>query len=253
MSSKNYHEGHRNRVRNKFLTQNIDNMPQHEVLEPLLFLTIPRGDTNLISHKLLEKFGSLSSVLGAPINQLMEVEGVGEQTAFWLHTLPDFFRYYRTDKYDISKPFDINIACSFLMDFYTNRHYESVVLMLLDSKQKLLYRGVINEGAIDSVKINNKKIIKIASSIDGARYAIISHNHPSGIAYPSDEDILSSYSIRDCLKTIQIEMVDHIVVSDGESVSMRFSAKILGAENLFDYGKETEFEDGRDNNIKKED
>ena len=88
------HEGHRKRLRDKFLSCGVDNFQDHEVLELLLFYAIPRKNTNVIAHRLLEKFGSLDAVFDSPLSLLKSVEGVGESTAIFIKTISDITRIY---------------------------------------------------------------------------------------------------------------------------------------------------------------
>ena len=99
------HEGHRKRLRENFLKNGLDNFQSHNVLEMLLFYTIPRSDTNETAHRLIDRFGSLSAVLEAPVEELMKVKGVGERTATFLHLIPEITRVYLKDKQENVKNF----------------------------------------------------------------------------------------------------------------------------------------------------
>ena len=90
----NEHSGHRDRLRERYLTEGLDNFPPHNVLELLLFYSVPRRDTNVLAHRLIEQFGSLVGVLNAAPEQLAQVEGIGMNAALHLHLVADIARRY---------------------------------------------------------------------------------------------------------------------------------------------------------------
>ena len=96
-TDKNLHDGHRERMREKFIADNGKLFP-HEVIEIILYGANKRKDTNAIAHALIDKFGSLSAVFDAPVEELMKVDGVGKQNAVLIKTYPAVFRYYQADK-----------------------------------------------------------------------------------------------------------------------------------------------------------
>ena len=93
------HGGHRERVRKRFISEDLDNFSPHNVLELLLFYAIPQKDTNEIAHRLLNTFGSLSGVFDAPIEELKNVNGIGENAAVFIKLLPSACRRYMDDKF----------------------------------------------------------------------------------------------------------------------------------------------------------
>lgn len=94
MSEKNIHGGHRKRLRERAMAEGLDSFNPHQVLELLLFYALPRQDTSEIAHRLINKFGSVSAVLGAPTSELTEVQGVGKKVAEWLHNVEDVVNTY---------------------------------------------------------------------------------------------------------------------------------------------------------------
>ncbi len=218
--SDNPHSGHRDRLRKKFLANSFDNMEPHEALELMLYYAIPRKDTNPIAHKLLNDFGSLSAVLDAPIDKLKE-SGISENCAIYLKLLPQICRLYMEDKHNNKdKIIDIDNVGEKIKHKFLGRNYEAVVLMLLDTKLKEVYCGVINKGSVSACEVYVRKIIELAVMYN-ARYAVLAHNHPSGLALPSNDDIITTQKVYNALKLIDVSLVDHIIVADDDYVLLR--------------------------------
>ena len=218
--SDNLHSGHRDRLRKKFLDNGFDGMEPHEALELMLFYAIPRKDTNPIAHKLLIDFGSLSAVLDAPIDKLKE-SGLSENCAIYLNMLPHICRMYMDDRHNNKeKIIDIDNVGEKVKHKFLGRNYEAVVLLLLDTKLKEVYCGVINKGSVSASEIYIRKVIELAVAYN-ARYAVLAHNHPSGLALPSNDDIATTQRVYNALKLINVSLVDHIIVADDDYVSLR--------------------------------
>ena len=162
-AARSVHSGHRERVKNKFLVEGLDHFEPHEVLELLLYFGIPLKDTNPIGHMLLQKFGSLSGVFDAPYEELVQVEGVGKSAATLIKLIPEICRRYQENlNGDKNRIFDYDEAGKFLINKFIGRTNETVILMLLDSKSRMIYCGVVNEGTVITANIYVKKIVKIA-------------------------------------------------------------------------------------------
>lgn len=214
------HSDHRKRVRNKFMKYGIDAFEPHEVLEFLLFWAIPRKDTNILAHKLINKFGSIAAVLDAPYNSLLEIDGIGESTAIFLKLLPSIARVYEEEKFLIkSKIPSMEECCHKLVLKFIGRNEEAVALMLFDSKGKIVFEGIINKGSVNAVEIYSRRIVELISSYF-ATSLILAHNHPSGVAIPSKEDIRSTDKLARILESMHVKFLDHIIVADDDYVSM---------------------------------
>lgn len=215
----NVHSGHRKRLKAKFLKNQLDEFEQHEALELLLYYAVPRKDTNQLSHKLLDRFGSISAVLDAPIDSLIET-GLTQNSALLLKLTPQISRLYLEDKHNnADKTVEFDTVGSKLLKKFIGRDYEAVVLLLMDAKQKEVFCGVISKGSVSACDLYIRKIIEHAVLYNSS-YAIIAHNHPSGIALPSGEDIIATKLVFDTLELINVRLLDHIVVADNDYVSM---------------------------------
>lgn len=214
------HDGHRNRLKQKYKKNGFDSFEKHELLEFLLFYSISRKDTNELGHLLIDKFGSFSAVLDAPVDAIKEIDGIGEHSATLIKLIPQLCRCYMQDKDEHqNKVINIHNVPNIFINKFIGRQNEAVMLMLLDSKCKIQFCGVINEGSVNSVDIYVRKVVELAISYN-ASMAILAHNHPSGIAFPSKNDINTTINIKKALEIVEVRLVDHIIVADNDAVSM---------------------------------
>ena len=124
------HDGHRQRLRERFMAEGLDNFTQEQVLELLLFYGIPRIDTNEIAHDLIAHFGSLSQVLDAPVKELMKVPGIGESAAVLLHLISETSRYYQINRMMHEKVLNTMEKCAqYLIPHFVGRRNETVFLL----------------------------------------------------------------------------------------------------------------------------
>lgn len=231
---KNVHEGHRERMRNKYVNKGIEVFEQHEILEMLLFYAIPRKNTNDIAHRLLEACGSLSAVFDAPIDILMQ-QGLSYNAAVLLHMIPDLSRAYQSDKFDNEEKIitDENIGKK-MVHLFAGKNEECVYAFFLDSKGKEKYSGIISKGDASSAPMFSKDIVSIAARCKAVT-VIIAHNHPSGVAFPSRADLEATADIADALDTIGVHLADHIIVADRDYISLSSTPPF---SRMFDYDSE---------------
>ena len=225
MSEHNVHRQHRERVKNRFLAEGMDHMPPHNALELLLFYAIPQGDVNGLAHRLIERFGSYSAVIDAPYEQLLEVDGIGPHAATLLKLLPASARYYAADKCRDITLDTTEKALHYFIDLYLGIGDEQVYLTCLDGKSKVISSALLHRGSINSVAISMRKLAQTALN-SGAVGVIIAHNHPGGVALPSQEDLITTGKILQLLAQLGITLVDHIVVADNDAVSLAQSGSI---------------------------
>ncbi len=214
------HEGHRKRMREKFLKEGLEGLQDHEKMEMILYTCISRKNTNEIGHALINTFGSFSAVFDAPLEELMKVKGIGESSAIFIKMIPQICRCYLDDKTDVTKSAltDEKIGQIFLSKFIGLMN-ENVMLLLMDKKQKFLYCGKVSEGSVNASEIYIRKIVELAMRYNASK-AVIAHNHPSGIALPSREDLLATQATYKSLKLVGVKLIDHIIVADNDYVSL---------------------------------
>lgn len=214
------HDGHRQRMKERFRNEGLDHFSDIQVLELLLFYCIPRKDTNPIAHALLERFGSLSQVLDAPIGELAKVPGMGESAATFLSLTTAVGRYYQVDRaMNVEILTSIEQCGRYLVPFFYGRRNETVFLLCLDAKCKVLCCKEIGEGSVNSAGVPIRRIVETALGVN-ATTVILAHNHPSGIAVPSGEDVVATHRVAAALRTVDIVLADHIVVAEEDFVSM---------------------------------
>ena len=216
----NFHEGHRQRLKKRFMEHGLDSFDDHHVLEILLFFSVPRRDTNQLAHQLINYFGSLENVFEAPADELSKVPGIGEASITLLKLIPEVSRRYIIDKskrdlfLDSSKK-----AGDYLVPRYMYERDEVVYIICLDSKSKVLCCKELFRGIPNSTEISIRKIAELALAKNATR-VILSHNHTSGIALPSIEDELTTKRVKSALNAMGIILADHIIVADDDFVSM---------------------------------
>ena len=214
------HDGHRERMKKRFLEEGLDSFTQIQALELLLFYCIPQKDTNPLAHALLDRFGSLSQVLEAPVEELRKVPGVGAHTAIFLHLITEAGRFYLVNRSSQEKILPSLESCAeYMLPFFFGRKVETVFLLCLDAKCKVLCCKEIGEGSVNAAGISVRRVVETALNA-GASTVVLAHNHPSGLALPSAEDIQTTRRVALALSAVEIHLADHIVVADGDYVSM---------------------------------
>lgn len=227
------HDGHRGRVKERFLKEGIMGMQEHEILEFLLFYCIPRRDTNVIAHNLINRFGNLAKVLDAPIRELKKVEGMGENAAIFLRLVKELIGSYHVSRSKESLILTSYEECAeYLKPFFYGLQTETVMLLSLDAKCMVLDCRVIGEGSVTSAGVPIRKIVDTALSTNAVS-VVLAHNHPGGLAIPSQEDRAVTNRVALALQYVDIVLTDHIVVCENESISMSLS-KMYDRNNLTD-------------------
>lgn len=214
------HDGHRERIKKRFLEQGLDGFDDHNVLELLLFYALPRQDTNPLAHALLDYFGSLDAVLEAPREELLKVDGIGENAATLLKIIPAVSRRYEMAKNTFDNILDsTQKAGSCLAARYLYERDEVVYVICLDAKRRVLCCRDLFRGDVNSADVSIRKIVELALA-KNASAIILSHNHTSGIALPSREDEVTTRRIKAALESMNIALLDHIIVAGDDYVSM---------------------------------
>ena len=218
------HDGHRQRVKNRFKKEGLDHFEPHEVLELLLFYCVPRKNTNDIAHALLKRFGTVRGVLNASEAELKKIPDVGDNVAVFLKLLKQLHRYYEVSSVPDIPLNTIEDCGRYLIPRFYGRNNETVFLLCLDAKCKVLDCCLVGEGNVNSAAVPIRRIVEM--SLDSnATSVVLAHNHPSGLALPSEEDILTTKRLATALSAVEIELTDHIVVADDDFVSMRLSGQ----------------------------
>ncbi len=219
--AKAVHDGHRQRLKARFLAEGIDSFQPHEILELILFYGVPRVDTNEIAHHLIERFGSLAEVMDAPYEELLQVKGVTESAAALLKLLPQAARIYLTERHGGQ---EILNTPAKLGEYFVNRFVgetsELVYLLCLDSSLNAISCTKITEGGVSGATVAIREIVSLALRHNSA-WVVLAHNHPRGLAAPSNEDVIATRTIKKALAYLGVTLVDHIIVSGKEYCSIQ--------------------------------
>ncbi|HJO92849.1 MAG TPA: DNA repair protein RadC [Victivallales bacterium] len=211
--------GHRQRLRERFIVGGYKAFQQYELLELLLTYSIQRRDVKPVAKILVQKFGSISKVFDAEYNELKNITGIGDSSAILINLFKGLSIEYHVDKVkemkQLSSPGNVY---SFLDSLISGSRDEKFVSLYLNTKNKLIDYEISSEGVADHAVVYPRKIIRKALELN-ATSLIIAHNHPSGEIAPSKEDISLTESIKSVCSTMDISLVDHLIIGDGSYYS----------------------------------
>ena len=215
----NVHEGHRERLRRSFLENGAQSITDIQALELLLFYALPRRDTNVTAHLLLQRFGSLDGVFAASAEDLCEVEGVGEYAAALLLLVPELMKKARISKArELRQIRNSEDAGQYLLPFFMNEQDEVAYLLCLDNKRAVICCAEMGRGVVNSVDTSVRRMVEKALKVKAVS-VILAHNHPNGIAMPSREDDIFTRTLFNAMETVGIHLEDHIIVADEDYIS----------------------------------
>ncbi len=226
------HDGHRERLKERFRSEGLDGFTEVQVLELLLFYCVPRKDTNEIAHALLERFGTLAQVLDANPADLEKVPGMGGSSALFLKLLSAAGRRYQISRTESATILRTVEQCgAYLQPRFFGRKHEAVFLLCMDAKCKVLTCKQVGEGSVNSAGVPIRRIVETALS-DNATMVVLAHNHPSGLALPSADDVQTTKRLAVALDAVEITLIDHLVFSDDDYVSMAQSGYFKAGESM---------------------
>jgi len=239
-NEKNFKTGHRKRLRERYIKNGIDSLAEHEILEFLLFHSIPRVDTKPLAYRLLETYGSVSNVISASFDSLRDF-GLSEISAAHICAIKDLYNWMRRNEYKGKTMTDyLEIGRIFAEELgYDNT--ERLVAMLLDASDRFIALETVSQGSFRSAKANMRELNSLCVNRNAAK-VIIAHNHPSGDIRPSAEDHAVNAGIESFLSQIDVELVEHYIVAGGTFMGMKRFEKDMraGREEAFknNYGIE---------------
>lgn len=206
---------HRQRVRDDFLLHGIENYEPHRVLELLLFYAIARKDTKPIAYRLVKQFGTVNNVFDAPIEQLVEIEGISTNTAIFLKLMAEVSKRYYVDSVKTSKRlFNKKDLFEYLRAFFIGEPAECVYLLTLDTNRRPISCKKIAQGISSTeTSVYVAQVIREAAGSPHSNF-VLAHNHPDGEQLiPSGEDELFTKQLSRALGSIDKKLCDHIIVS----------------------------------------
>ena len=214
------HDGHRQRMRERFQKTGLEKFDKHEVLEVLLYNCVPRKNTNELAHRLIDRFKTVNHVLQASPEELRSIEGIGENIVMYFALLNQLIRYVEVERStDVNVLQDTNTYIDYIKGFFSGVTNERVYLLCLDAKRMVLGHHLISEGSVTSASIPTRTIMEKALA-SHAVYVILAHNHPGGFAIPSTEDEEVTKYLEMLFKSVGIILLDHVIVSDCDYISL---------------------------------
>lgn len=221
MTSKNFVSGHRQRMRQKLIDKGSRALTDEEWLEMLLFHSMPRRDVKPQVKMLMRRFKTLGALTTAPIEQITEIQGIGERSALLIKLLESIsHRIAKTEAYE--KPILSNWEAvqHYCITELVHAKIERLIAICLDNQNKIISDEVLFEGTIDRTVIFPREIVKLAL-YHGASAVILVHNHPSGDPRPSAADIEMTAHIKKSLELVDITLHDHLIVAGTKCISLR--------------------------------
>jgi DNA repair protein RadC len=213
--------GHRQRLRERFLTAGPDALSDYELLEMVLFTAQPRRDMKPLAKALLKKFGSFAEAIHAPEPLLREIDGIGEATITQLRLIAAaanrIAKGELKQRHALSSWDDVITYCRTSMAFAEKEQFR---LLFLDKRNQLIADEVQQTGTVDHTPVYPREVIKRALELS-ATAIILVHNHPSGDPTPSQADIRMTKAIVDIAKPLGIVVHDHIIVGKNGHTSLK--------------------------------
>lgn len=216
------HRGHRERLRERFEKGGFHGFHDYEVLELLLTFIFRQGDVKPLAKELIKTFGSFSMVLDAPPEELENVKGMGKASAWSLHafrqTMAYYFQSYATsDKEQVTK---MSALVQMLRASIGHKQNEILFAIFLNAKNEVLATKELGEGTVTQASAFPRRIVEEALKLK-ATSIILAHNHPGGIAEPSEHDIQITAEIQKALAIVDISLQDHILLANNEYYSFK--------------------------------
>ena len=222
-SSDPHYLGHRQRLRERFLKSGLEGFADYEVVELLLTLAIPRSNVKDSAKRLIARFGNLRGILDTPVEELQAVNGIGSVAPVALKIIRAAATLYLQQSAE-----GTNLAADHesLATFWRMRiganPNEAFEVAYLDSGRRLLRDGVerLEEGTIDRAAIYPRRVVESALR-RGAAAIVLAHNHPNGDVTPSEQDKLLTRALVMAAETVQLKILDHLIVSPDEAYSFK--------------------------------
>lgn len=223
----NPHAGHRERMKRKYLEHGIETLEPHEMVEILLYYAIPQKDTNPIAHRLIKTFGTVSGILNAPPDALTQIEGVTSSAAAYLRLIGDVHRHCERESTPPGTVLNTTRALrNYLWPYFEGMREESVYAVTLNVLCEAIGAHKIASGMPTLTQVGIRRVVGCAIA-DGAAAIVLSHNHPSGIALPSKEDVAVTGLLAKALFPLDMSLRDHLIFTPGgECLSFRDSPSL---------------------------
>ena len=203
-------------MREKLRSGGGEALADHEILEMLLFYSIPRVNTNETAHRLLDRFGSMAGLMNAKRHELLTVQGIGEQSADLILLMAEYYHRTASEADKVPTVFkDLDDVGRYVVRLLDGLSRERVIVLLLSTDYRLIATHQISEGSVNCAKVDIRQIMEYAILAKAANI-VLAHNHPDPILEPSKEDESISISLMHAASTMGINLWDHVLVADGK-------------------------------------
>ncbi|NWF52497.1 MAG: DNA repair protein RadC [Nitrospirae bacterium] len=218
--------GHRQRIKEKYEKSGIDGWLDYEVLELALSYAIPRKDTKPIARELLSRFKTINGVLDSDIKDLQAIKGISRHTALFVKLLKDMAILYKENEVHkkdlLSSP---QAVYDYLKVSLRGAVDEEFKMLFLDSRNQLIAVETLKIGTVNRSVVYPRKVVERAL-YNHAVGVIIAHNHPAGSLQPSQDDLKITHVLKEALKTVDIALLDHIIIGNNDYYSFRNNGAI---------------------------
>ena len=219
-SDKNISEGHRNRLRKRFLESGLDGFLDYEIVELILTLGTPRKDCKQPAKDAIKKFKGLAGVLNSTLEQLQQIKGIGPSNAFGIKLFQEISKRNAKERISSSVLFDSpQLLFEYLKEKIGKEAKEHFTILYLDTRNKLIVDEV-SVGTLNASLVHPREVFKRAI-LNNASHVIIAHNHPSGDPSPSMDDIATTNRLIESGKILGIAVIDHIIVTKNSFISLK--------------------------------
>ena len=212
-------EGHRQRLREKFLNSGLDGFHDYEIIELLLTLGTPRTDCKQPAKDALKKWGSLKAVLEAPPKELKKIKGIGDHNVFGLKLTQDVARRYLADRIvDMDYIQSSEDVLDYLRHNLRDKSQELFMVIYLNGRNQILKMETLFEGTLNTSAVYPREVVKKALENDASALVLV-HNHPSGNPSPSQDDLTITKKLKEVARTIDIYIHDHLIIAGNDVYS----------------------------------
>jgi len=219
MAVKKSSEGHRQRLRDKFLNSSLEGFHDYEIIELLLTLGTPRKDCKQSAKEALMKFGTLKAVLEADAVDLKTVRGIGDKNVFGLKIAQAVARRYLADRV-VDKDFirSSKEVLEYLQHNLRDKNRELFMVIYLNGRNQIIKMEEVFEGTLSTSAVYPREVVKRALDNEAAALVFV-HNHPSGNPNPSKEDLTITNKLKEASQSIDVVVHDHLIIAGNEVYS----------------------------------
>lgn len=210
-----------NDIRERFIESGLKTFSKQDVLELLLFYCMPRKKIHEASERIMKRFANLFNVFEADMEVLQEIDDLSKNAIVFLRMIPQLCKEYYKDQYDVKRFTSYEDMAKFAIVEYLGEVYEKLKVIYLDDNCGCIACvDISTSDSVNSVSVNSNKIIQLAAKYNSS-YIILMHNHPHTDVIPSLADILATKALMEVCKDVDIKVIDHIIVSNTKTMSMR--------------------------------